>query len=56
VAAPASLASVAVALGYKCLLVSSDALSAEKLAHMHRESLANGLAILGRISLIMPTS
>lgn len=29
-----SLASVAVALGYKCLLVSSDAFSAEKLAHM----------------------
>ena len=30
----ASLASVAVAMGYKCLLVSSDAFSAEKLAHM----------------------
>lgn len=29
-----SLASVAVAMGYKCLLVSSDAFSAEKLAHM----------------------
>ena len=29
-----SLASVAVALGYKCLLVSSDAFSAEKLSHM----------------------
>lgn len=29
-----SLASVAVALGYRCLLVSSDAFSAEKLAHM----------------------
>ena len=29
-----SLASVAVALGYKCLLVSSDAFSTEKLAHM----------------------
>ena len=29
-----SLASVAVALGYKCLLVSSDAFSEEKLAHM----------------------
>lgn len=29
-----SLASIAVALGYKCLLVSSDAFSAEKLAHM----------------------
>ncbi len=29
-----SLASVAVALGYKCLLVSSDAFSDEKLAHM----------------------
>ena len=29
-----SLASVAVAMGYKCLLVSSDASSAEKLAHM----------------------
>lgn len=29
-----SLASVAVALGYQCLLVSSDAFSAEKLAHM----------------------
>ena len=29
-----SLASVAVALGYKCLLVSSDAFSTEKLSHM----------------------
>ena len=29
-----SLASVAVALGYRCLLVSSDAFSEEKLAHM----------------------
>ena len=29
-----SLASIAVALGYKCLLVSSDAFSDEKLAHM----------------------
>ena len=29
-----SLASVAVALGYRCLLVSSDAFSSEKLAHM----------------------
>ena len=29
-----SLASVSVAMGYKCLLVSSDAFSAEKLAHM----------------------
>lgn len=29
-----SLASVAIALGYKCLLVSSDAFSDEKLAHM----------------------
>lgn len=29
-----SLASVAVAMGYKCLLVSSDAFSAEKLSHM----------------------
>lgn len=29
-----SLASVAIALGYRCLLVSSDAFSAEKLAHM----------------------
>ena len=29
-----SLASVAVALGYRCLLVSSDAFSDEKLAHM----------------------
>ena len=30
----ASLASVAVALGYKCLLVTSDAFSTEKLSHM----------------------
>jgi cysteine synthase A len=29
-----SLASVAIALGYRCLLVSSDAFSDEKLAHM----------------------
>lgn len=29
-----SLASVAIALGYRCLLVSSDAFSSEKLAHM----------------------
>ncbi len=29
-----SLVSVAVALGYKCLLVSSDAFSGEKLSHM----------------------
>lgn len=39
-----SLASVAVALGYKCLLVSSDAFSAEKLSHM--QALGADLQIL----------
>jgi cysteine synthase A len=39
-----SLASVAVALGYKCLLVSSDAFSAEKLSHM--QALGANLQIL----------
>ena len=40
-----SLASVAVALGYRCLLVSSDAFSDEKLAHMR--ALGAELQIVG---------
>jgi len=39
-----SLASIAVALGYKCLLVSSDAFSAEMLSHM--QALGADLQIL----------
>ena len=39
-----SLASVAVALGYKCLLVTSDAFSTEKLSHM--QALGADLQIL----------
>ena len=39
-----SLASVAIALGYKCLLVSSDAFSTEKLSHM--QALGADLQIL----------
>lgn len=39
-----SLASVAIALGYKCLLVSSDAFSSEKLSHM--QALGADLQIL----------
>ena len=39
-----SLSSIAIALGYKCLLVSSDAFSDEKLAHMR--ALGAGLEIV----------